>query len=83
MQGSKAKPSDASQLHPLDPLTPDEVIVAAKTCKAYAEKEGVSPLRFNAITLQVSYCASHFILHTLQSNLLANCISNAHSPYKH
>lgn len=53
LQGSKLKPSDASQLHPLDPLTPDEVIVAAKTCKAYAEKDGVSPLRFNAITLQV------------------------------
>jgi len=42
------------QLHPLDPLVSDEVVVAAKVCKEHAKKQGISPLRFNAITLQVS-----------------------------
>ena len=47
------KPVEASYLHPLDPLTPDEVVLAAKVCKEAAERKGQAPLRFNAITLQV------------------------------
>jgi Cu2+-containing amine oxidase len=41
-------------LHPLDPLVSDEVVIAAKVCKEHAKKQGISPLRFNAITLQVT-----------------------------
>ena len=53
LQNTKVLPASASQLHPLDPLTADEITVAAKVCRKHAEKEGISPLRFNAITLQV------------------------------
>lgn len=45
--------SKVARMHPLDPLTADEITVAAKICRQYAEKLGESPLRFNAITLQV------------------------------
>ncbi|KAI8472762.1 MAG: copper amine oxidase [Monoraphidium minutum] len=38
--------------HPLDPLSAEEISLAAEACKAYAEKAGVGPLRFNSIALQ-------------------------------
>lgn len=44
---------NASGLHPLDPLTADEVALAAKTCREVAAKKGQAPLRFNAISLKV------------------------------
>jgi len=39
--------------HPLDPLTAAEVSAAGKACRQYAEKIGLSKLRFNSIGLQV------------------------------
>jgi Cu2+-containing amine oxidase len=39
--------------HPLDPLTEDEVKVAAESCRQHAASLGLPPLRFNTITLQV------------------------------
>ena len=50
----------ASQgLHPLDPLTAAEVSAAGKACRLYADKIGLTKLRFNSIGLQVSFrCCS-------------------------
>ncbi len=39
--------------HPLDPLTAAEVSAAGKACRQYAEKIGLTKLRFNSIGLQV------------------------------
>ena len=49
-------------MHPLDPLTPDEISIAAKTCKQRAQSLGESPLRFNAITLQVRFIVNSLCL---------------------
>eukprot|EP01025_Chloroclados_australasicus_P031457 TRINITY_DN3179_c0_g5_i1.p1 TRINITY_DN3179_c0_g5~~TRINITY_DN3179_c0_g5_i1.p1 ORF type:complete len:672 (-),score=75.87 TRINITY_DN3179_c0_g5_i1:433-2448(-) len=38
--------------HPLDPLNKQEVLQARKVCKNHASKLGISPLRFNTITLK-------------------------------
>lgn len=40
--------------HPLDPLTVEEVELAAESCRQHAAKLGLAPLRFNTITLQAS-----------------------------
>ena len=46
----------ASQgLHPLDPLTAAEISTAGKACRQYAEKIGLTALRFNSIGLQVAF----------------------------
>ena len=61
-----ARPALArSLLHPPDPLTPDEISVAAKACREAAEVKGQTPLRFNAITLQ----AWHSFLGSLTSDI--------------
>ncbi|WIA36385.1 hypothetical protein OEZ86_007700 [Tetradesmus obliquus] len=39
-------------IHPLDPLTEEEVKVAAESCRQHAASLGLPPLRFNTITLQ-------------------------------
>jgi Cu2+-containing amine oxidase len=49
--------------HPLDPLTEEEVKVAAESCKQHAASLGLPALRFNTVTLQVQhppYCLEHF-----------------------
>lgn len=40
--------------HPLDPLSAEEVISAANICRAYVAEKGLTPHRFNTITLSVS-----------------------------
>lgn len=39
--------------HPLEPLTVEEIRTAAAVCKRYATAQGLPPLRFNVVTLQV------------------------------
>lgn len=45
----------AEGTHPLDPLTAAEVSAAGKACRQYAEKIGLTQLRFNSIGLQVTF----------------------------
>ena len=46
--------SPSATFHPLDPLTAEEIRQAAQACRQYAKAAGLSQLRFNAITLQVT-----------------------------
>ena len=43
----------ANAEHPLDPIAPNEVLLAAAACKQKAAALGLDELRFNTITLKV------------------------------
>ena len=56
--------------HPLDPLSAKEIVESAAICRTYAKEQKLGELRFNTITLRVSYI-------TTRRALSANCGSGS------